>query len=85
MVDPWSEPERWQREASHVDAVISRKGRISREHMERSRGRLGIVARTGVGVDLSRIDLDAAREHKVWVTNMPGSNAAAVAEPRSAR
>jgi D-3-phosphoglycerate dehydrogenase / 2-oxoglutarate reductase len=38
------------------------------------------VARTGVGVDASRIDLDAAREHKLWVTNNPGSNAAAVAE-----
>jgi D-3-phosphoglycerate dehydrogenase len=80
VVDPWAEPERWNREASEVDAVISRKGRITREHIERSRGRLKIVARTGVGVDASRIDLDAAREHKVWVTNMPGSNAVAVAE-----
>jgi len=80
VVDPWSEPERWEREAPQVDAVISRKGRIAREHMQKSRGRLKIVARTGVGVDASRIDLDAAREHKVWVTNMPGSNAAAVAE-----
>ena len=80
VVDPWAEPERWNREASEVDAVISRKGRITRSHIERSRGRLKIVARTGVGVDASRIDLDAAREHKVWVTNMPGSNAVAVAE-----
>lgn len=80
VVDPWAEPERWDREAPAVDAVISRKGRITRSHMERSRGRLKIVARTGVGFDSSRIDVDAAREHKVWVTNMPGSNAVAVAE-----
>lgn len=80
VVDPWREPERWEGEASKVDAVISRKGRITRQHMERSRGRLKIVARTGVGFDSSRIDIDAAREHRVWVTNMPGSNAAAVAE-----
>ena len=80
VVDPWAEPERWEREASQVDAVISRKGRITRQHMERSKGKLKIVARTGVGVDASRIDVDAAREHKVWVTNMPGSNASAVAE-----
>jgi len=80
VVDPWSEPERWEREASQVDAVISRKGRIGREHMEKGGGRLKIVARTGVGVDASRIDLDAAREHKVWVTNNPGVNASAVAE-----
>jgi D-3-phosphoglycerate dehydrogenase / 2-oxoglutarate reductase len=79
-VDPWAEPERWEREAPQVDAVISRKGRITRRHIEESRGRLKIVARTGVGVDVSRIDVDAAREHKVWVTNMPGSNAVAVAE-----
>jgi D-3-phosphoglycerate dehydrogenase / 2-oxoglutarate reductase len=80
VVDPWAEPERWEREAPQVDAVISRKGRITRRHIEQSGGRLKIVARTGVGVDVSRIDVDAAREHDVWVTNMPGSNAAAVAE-----
>ena len=79
-VDPWAEPERWEREAPQVDAVISRKGRIDRRHIEESRGRLKIVARTGVGVDISRIDVGAAREHHVWVTNMPGVNAAAVAE-----
>jgi D-3-phosphoglycerate dehydrogenase len=80
VVDPWTDPERWEREAPQVDAVISRKGRITRSHIEKSRGRLKIVARTGVGFDPSRIDVDAAKEHKVWVTNMPGSNAAAVAE-----
>jgi D-3-phosphoglycerate dehydrogenase len=80
VVDPWAEPERWDREAVQVDAVISRKGRITREHMQKSRGRLKIVARTGVGFDPSRIDVEAAREHKVVVTNMPGSNAIAVAE-----
>jgi D-3-phosphoglycerate dehydrogenase len=80
IVDPWAEPERWDREASQVDAVISRKGRITRAQMERSRGRLRIVARTGVGVDPSRVDLEAAREHGIWVTNMPGSNAVSVAE-----
>jgi D-3-phosphoglycerate dehydrogenase / 2-oxoglutarate reductase len=80
VVDPWAEPERWEREAPRVDAVISRKGRITRRHIEESRGRLKIVARTGVGVDNSRVDVDAACEHQVWVTNMPGVNAAAVAE-----
>jgi D-3-phosphoglycerate dehydrogenase len=80
VVDPWVEPERWEREAPQVDAVISRKGRITREHMRKSRGRLKIVARTGVGVDPSRVDLDAAKEHDVWVTSMPGSNSVSVAE-----
>lgn len=80
VVDPWAEPERWEKEASQVDAVISRKGRITRAHMERSRGRLKIVARTGVGVDVSRVDVEAAKELRIWVTNMPGVNATAVAE-----
>ena len=80
VVDPWAEPDRWEKEAPQVDAVISRKGRITRQLIEASRGRLKIIARTGVGVDVSRVDVDAAREHKVWVTNMPGVNAAAVAE-----
>ena len=39
-----------------------------------------IIARTGVGVDPSRVDLEAAKEFKVWVTNQPGSNAVSVAE-----
>jgi D-3-phosphoglycerate dehydrogenase len=41
---------------------------------------LKVIARTGVGVDPSRVDLEAAREFRVWVTNMPGSNAVSVAE-----
>jgi len=77
-IDPWVDTAGWEREASQVDAVISRKGKITREHMQP--GRLKLVARTGVGVDASRVDLDAAREHRVWVTNQPGSNSVAVTE-----
>jgi D-3-phosphoglycerate dehydrogenase len=80
VVNPWVEPQRWELESSRVDAVISRKGRITREQMERSSGRLRIIARTGVGVDPSRVDLEAAKELKIWVTNQPGSNAVSVAE-----
>jgi len=80
VVDPWVDPDLWENEAPQVDAVISRKGRITREHMQKSAGRLKIVARTGVGVDPTRVDLDAAKEHHVWVTNMPGSNSVSVAE-----
>jgi D-3-phosphoglycerate dehydrogenase len=80
VVNPWLEPERWELEASRVDAVISRKGKITREHMQKSAGRLKIIARTGVGVDPSRVDLDSAKEFKVWVTNQPGSNSVSVTE-----
>ena len=80
VVDPWAEPERWVEEAPDVDAVISRKGQITGDQMRASEGRLKIVARTGVGVDPSRVDLVTARELHIYVTNMPGSNAIAVAE-----
>ena len=80
VVNPWVEPQRWEIEAARVDAVISRKGQITREQMEKGGGRLKIIARTGVGVDPSRVDLEAAKELKVWVTNQPGSNAVSVAE-----
>jgi D-3-phosphoglycerate dehydrogenase / 2-oxoglutarate reductase len=77
-IDPWVDTTGWDREASRADAVISRKGQIKREHL--AHGRIKIVARTGVGVDASRVDLDAAREFRVWVTNQPGSNSVAVTE-----
>lgn len=80
VINPWMEPERWDIEVERVDAVISRKGKITRDHLERNGGRLRIIARTGVGVDPSRVDLEAAKEFKIWVTNQPGSNSVSVAE-----
>jgi len=80
VINPWMEPERWDIEVARVDAVISRKGKLTRDHLERNGGRLRIIARTGVGVDPSRVDLEAAKEFKIWVTNQPGSNSVSVAE-----
>jgi D-3-phosphoglycerate dehydrogenase len=80
VINPWMEPERWDIELARVDAVISRKGKLTRDHLERNGGRLRIIARTGVGVDPSRVDLEAAKEFKIWVTNQPGSNSVSVAE-----
>ena len=80
VVNTWIEPERWNQEAPRTDAVISRREKSQRDYMKESRGRLKIIARTGVGVDPSRVDLSAARQYKIWVTNMPGSNAVSVAE-----
>lgn len=80
VINPWVEPERWELEVTRVDGVISRKGKITGEQMRRCGGRLKIIARTGVGVDPSRVDLETAKELKIWVTNQPGSNAVSVAE-----
>ncbi|HVO94944.1 MAG TPA: hypothetical protein VMT22_18975, partial [Terriglobales bacterium] len=62
VINPWVEAERWEVEVPRVDAVISRKGKITREQMQKSGGRLKVIARTGVGVDPSRVDLEAAKE-----------------------
>jgi D-3-phosphoglycerate dehydrogenase len=43
-----------------------------------SADRLRVIARYGVGVD--RVDLEAAREKGIVVTNTPGANSASVAE-----
>ncbi len=41
-------------------------------------GRLKVIARYGVGID--RVDLKAAAEHGIPVTNTPGANSSSVAE-----
>jgi len=80
VVNPWADPPGWDAEVPSVDAVISRKGRVSGAQMRQSAGRLRIVARAGVGFDPSRVHLEAARQCGVWVTNQPGDNAISVAE-----
>lgn len=60
-----------------VDGVIAGLDEFARPVIEAA-GRLRVLARYGVGVD--RVDLDAASECGVQVTNTPGANSAAVAE-----
>jgi phosphoglycerate dehydrogenase-like enzyme len=61
-----------------VDVIIPKMQRIDRELMQAARFRL--VQQWGAG--LEGIDLEAAREHKIWVSNVPasGANAESVAE-----
>lgn len=60
-----------------VDGYIAGLDEISREALELA-DRLKIIARYGVGVD--NVDLEAAREKGVVVTNTPGANSVSVAE-----
>lgn len=60
-----------------ADAIILGTEQLTREDMEKIVG-LQIVARTGVGTD--NIDLIAAKDLGIRVTNTPGTNAIAVAE-----
>lgn len=59
------------------DAYIAGVDTIGRAALEAA-DRLRVIARYGVGVD--RVDLEAAREKGIVVTNTPGANSTSVAE-----
>jgi D-3-phosphoglycerate dehydrogenase / 2-oxoglutarate reductase len=64
--------------AEHAPRVlVVRSTKVQRPQFQAARG-LGLVVRAGAGVNT--IDLDAAAEHGVYVSNCPGMNAVAVAE-----
>jgi D-3-phosphoglycerate dehydrogenase len=60
-----------------ADGLLVRIGTLSREIIERL-PRLKVVALHGVGVD--QVDVAAATEHGVVVTNVPGGNTSGVVE-----
>jgi D-3-phosphoglycerate dehydrogenase len=60
-----------------VDGYIAGLDEIDRPALEKA-DRLKVIARYGVGVD--RVDLEAARERGILVTNTPGANSSSVAE-----
>ena len=60
-----------------VDGYIAGLDNIDRPALDAA-GQLQVVARYGVGTD--RVDLEAARELGIVVTNTPGANAVSVAE-----
>lgn len=64
-------------DVADCDALLARNEHITRAIMEAA-PRLKVISKHGVGLD--KIDLDAARDLNVWVTNGPLSNTVAVAE-----
>ncbi|MCC7208240.1 MAG: phosphoglycerate dehydrogenase [Anaerolineae bacterium] len=60
-----------------VDGLIAGLDDITRAVIDRA-DRLRVIARYGVGLD--RVDLEAARQKGIVVTNTPGANAVSVAE-----
>jgi D-3-phosphoglycerate dehydrogenase len=71
------DPATLRRHVADVDGWIAGLERIDRELLEQA-PRLKVIARYGVGVDA--VDLEAAAERGIVVTNTPGANAGAVAE-----
>ncbi|WP_222914791.1 NAD(P)-dependent oxidoreductase [Natrinema sp. SYSU A 869] len=64
-------------DAERFDAIITRIERIDREFID-SASNLEIISKHGVGYD--NIDVDAATENGVLISNTPGTNSRAVAE-----
>lgn len=64
-------------DVAECDALLARNEHITRKIMEAGT-RLKVISKHGVGLD--KIDLDAARDLNIWVTNGPLSNTVAVAE-----
>src|SRR5687767_14366359 len=60
-----------------VDGMLVRVGTVTRSLLERL-PRLKIMSLHGVGVH--QVDVEAATELGVWVTNVPGGNSQAVVE-----
>ena len=60
-----------------VDGYIAGLDQIDKAALQAAK-QLQVVARYGVGIDA--VDLDAARELKIVVTNTPGANSGSVAE-----
>lgn len=65
------------REVVGCDALLARNALITRAVLE-AEPKLKVVSRHGVGVDT--VDVEAATELGIWVTNAPYSNAQTVAE-----
>lgn len=51
-----------------ADALLPRYVNINRAHIEAMQ-KCKIISRSGIGVDI--VDVDAATEHGIWVTNVP--------------
>jgi len=51
-----------------ADAILPRYVNIERHHIQAMQ-RCQIIARSGIGVDI--VDVQAATEHGIWVTNVP--------------
>lgn len=74
---PGMEPDELIPLVGDVDGWIAGLDRVERRVVEAA-PRLRVIARYGVGTE--QVDLDAAREHGIVVTNAPGANADSVAE-----
>ncbi|MCL4447942.1 MAG: NAD(P)-dependent oxidoreductase [Thermoplasmatales archaeon] len=78
-VDPYSSNIELLKAVKDAIAVVSTKLKLSGEILEEAKN-LRIIARTGVGVDETRVDLTVAKKREILITYNPGVNSVSVAE-----
>ncbi|AHC51448.1 2-hydroxyacid dehydrogenase [Sulfolobus acidocaldarius SUSAZ] len=79
ILDPYDNEEKWAESCEGVIAIVDRKARITKKIMS-SCSDLKLIARTGVGVDETRVDLAEAKRRGIAITYNPGVNSPSVAE-----
>jgi|OSPMetMinimDraft_2_1075162.scaffolds.fasta_scaffold01555_5 D-3-phosphoglycerate dehydrogenase len=79
IIDPYAPKEKWIESCKDVVAIVNRKAKLSKEILN-SCEKLKLIARTGVGVDETRIDLEEFKKRGITVTYNPGVNSPSVAE-----
>ncbi|WMT53521.1 NAD(P)-dependent oxidoreductase [Ferroplasma acidiphilum] len=78
-MSPYAGVDKWIIAVKDAVAVIDRKMRLSKEVLDAAPA-LKLIARTGIGVDETRIDLNEVRRRNIVVTYNPGINSDSVAE-----
>ncbi|MDA8142422.1 MAG: hydroxyacid dehydrogenase [Thermoplasmatales archaeon] len=79
VMDPYANESEWIRAIDGAIAVIDRKAKLSQNVLE-SAASLKLIARTGIGVDNTRIHLETAARRGLLITYNPGINSDSVAE-----
>ncbi|QGA54009.1 hydroxyacid dehydrogenase [Sulfolobus sp. E5-1-F] len=78
-IDPYASRDEWLSKIKDVIAIINRKAKLDKEILQHA-NYLRLIARTGVGVDETRIDLDEAKRRGIIITYNPGVNSPSVVE-----
>lgn len=78
-LDPYADIDKWKDAVNHAIAIIDRKAKLTKEILDAA-PELKLIARTGIGVDETRIDLKEAKRRHLLITYNPGINSDSVAE-----
>lgn len=79
IMDPYAGNEAWFEAVKDAVAIINRKAHLSEEVLTHA-PKLKLIARTGIGVDNTRIHLETAIKRNILITYNPGINSNSVAE-----